>query len=79
MNQVKVEGAAIANLIGTDERSVVGWVYRWNTGALAVMWDVKGPQRVTRCRPDLSDGEKREIDFDGLKKIGLFDNENDQP
>ena len=69
MNEDEVEGVAIANLIGTDERSVVGWVYRWNTGALAVMWDVNGPQRVSKCRPDLSDTEKRDIDLDSLTRI----------
>jgi len=69
VNEDEVEGVAIANLIGTDERSVVGWVYRWNTGALAVRWDVNGPQRVSKCQPDLSDAQKREIDFDGLARI----------
>ena len=69
MNKDKVEGVAIANLIGTDERSIVGWVYRWNTGALAVMWDVNGPQRVARCQPDLNDAQKREIDFAGLTRV----------
>tara|TARA_R100001369_G_scaffold33602_1_gene58694 strand:+ start:125 stop:358 length:234 start_codon:yes stop_codon:yes gene_type:complete len=69
VNEDEVEGVAIANLIGTDERSVVGWVYRWNTGALAVMWDVNGPQRVSKCRPDLSDTEKRDIDLDSLTRI----------
>jgi len=69
VNEDEVEGVAIANLIGADERSVVGWVYRWNTGALAVRWDVYGPQRVSRCQPDLNDAAKREIDFDKLKRI----------
>lgn len=78
MNEDEVEGVAIANLIGTDERSVVGWVYRWNTGALAVMWDVNGPQRVSKCRPDLSDAEKREIDFGGLAKIPRRDSWQDE-
>lgn len=78
MNEDEVEGVAIANLIGTDERSVVGWVYRWNTGALAVMWDVNGPQRVSKCRPDLSDAEKREIDFGRLAKVSRRDSWQDQ-
>lgn len=69
MNGDKFEGVAIASLIGVDERNVVGWVYRWNTGVLAVRWDVKGPQRVSGIQPDLCDAEKREIDFDGLKRI----------
>jgi|TARA_R100001039_G_C1843522_1_gene104123 hypothetical protein len=69
VNEDEVEGVAIANLIGMDERSIVGWVYRWNTGALAVMWDVNGPQRVSKCRPDLSDTEKRDIDLDSLTRI----------
>jgi len=69
VNEDEVEGVAIANLIGTDERSVVGWVYRWNTGGLAVMWDARGPQRVARCQPDLNDSQKKEIDFDGLTRI----------
>ncbi|MCT4575727.1 hypothetical protein [Donghicola sp.] len=73
MHEVEVEGVAIANLIGMDERSVVGWVYRWNTGALAVRWDVNGPQPISAIRPDLGDAEKREIDFDGLKRIGRRD------
>ena len=78
MNEDEVEGVAIANLIGMDERSVVGWVYRWNTGALAVMWDVNGPQRVSKCRPDLSDAEKREIDFGRLAKVSRRDSWQDQ-
>lgn len=78
MNEDEVEGVAIANLIGMDERSVVGWVYRWNTGALAVMWDVNGPQRVAKCLPDLSDVEKREIDFGGLTQIPRRDSWQDQ-
>lgn len=69
MIEDEVEGVAIANLIGADERSVVGWVYRWNTGALAVLWDVSGPERISSTQPDLCDAEKREIDFDGLKRI----------
>jgi hypothetical protein len=71
VNDDRGEGVAIANLIGKDEHSVVGWVYRWNTGALAVMWDVNGPRRVSSVQPDLGDAEKREIDFDGLKRIRL--------
>ena len=73
MNEDEVEGVAIANLIGTDERRVVGWVYRWNTGALAVMWDVQGPQPVSETRPDISDEQKQEIDFDALTRIGRSD------
>jgi hypothetical protein len=69
VNEDEVEGVAIANLIGADERSVVGWVYRWNTGALAVRWDLNGPQRVSGIQPDLCDAEKREIDFEGLTGI----------
>jgi hypothetical protein len=69
VNEDEVEGVAIANLIGADMRSVVGWVYRWNTGALAVRWDVSGPQRVSGVQPDLKNAEKREIDFEGLKRI----------
>jgi hypothetical protein len=69
VNGNKAEGVAIANLIGTDECSVVGWVYRWSTGALAVMWDVTGPQRVARCQPDLNASQKQEIDFFGLTQI----------
>ena len=73
MNEDEVEGVAIANLIGTDERSVVGWVYRWNTGALAVMWDVQGPQPVSETRPDINDEQKQEIDLDALMRIGRSD------
>jgi hypothetical protein len=73
VNEDEVEGVAIANLIGTDERSVVGWVYRWNTGALAVMWDVQGPQPVSETRPDINDEQKQEIDLDALMRIGKSD------
>ena len=69
MNEEKGEGVAIANLIGTDGCSIVGWVYRWSTGAHAVMWDVKGPQRVSKCQPDLSDAQKREVDFERWTKL----------
>ena len=70
MNEDKGEGVAIANLIGTDGYSIVGWVYRWTTGAHAVMWDVHGPQPVSEILPDLTAEQKQEIDFDDLKRIG---------
>ena len=70
MNDDKGEGVAIANLIGTDECSVVGWVYRWITGAHVVMWDVHGPKPVSEIRPDLTAEQKQEIDFDALTQIG---------
>ena len=69
MNEDKVEGVAIANLIGADESSIVGWVYRWSTSELAVMWDVCGPKPVSEIRPDLTKKQKQEIDFNGLKRI----------
>ena len=69
MKEDEVEGVAIANLLGTDGQSVVGWVYRWNTGGLAVMWDVEGPQRVSKIHPDLCDEQKQEIDFESLTRI----------
>lgn len=69
MNDDKGEGVAIANLIGTDGCSIVGWVYRWTTGAHVVMWDVHGPKPVSETRPDLTEEQKQEIDFDGLKRI----------
>jgi len=73
VNDDNGEGAAIANLIGTDGYSIVGWVYRWTTGSHAVMWDVQGPQPVSETRPDISDEQKQEIDFDALTRIGRSD------
>ena len=70
MNADNGEGVAIANLIGTDGYSIVGWVYRWTTGAHAVMWDVHGPQPVLETRPNLTEKQRQEIDFDGLTRIG---------
>jgi hypothetical protein len=70
VNDDNGEGVAIANLIGTDGYSIVGWVYRWSTGVHAVMWDVHGPQPVSETRPTLTEEQKQEIDFDGLKRIG---------
>lgn len=64
------EGVAIASLIGTDECSIVGWVYRWNTGAHAVMWKENGARAVSGARPELKDEQKQEIDFDALPRIG---------
>lgn len=74
MNDDKGEGVAIANLIGTDGCSIVGWVYRWSTGGHAVMWDVNGPQQVFETRPELSAEQKQEIDFDRLTRIGRDEN-----
>ena len=73
MNEDKVEGVAIANLIAADENSIVGWVYRWNTGALAVLWDVHGPQRISKIYPDLCDADKAEIDFASLTQLPYRD------
>lgn len=70
MNDGKGEGVAIANLIGADGYSVVGWVYRWSTGEHAVMWDVYGPKPVSKTRPDLSAEQKQEIGFGALTRIG---------
>ncbi|SHH87241.1 hypothetical protein [Cognatishimia maritima] len=72
MDHDKGEGVAIANLIGTDG-CAVGWVYRWGTGTHAVMWDVFGPKPVSEIRPDLTEEQKQEIDFDGLTRIGSGD------
>jgi len=69
----EVEGVAIANLIAVDENNIVGWVYRWNTGALAIRWDVHGPQRVSKLYPDLCDADKAEIDFAFLTQLPCLD------
>jgi hypothetical protein len=69
VNDDKGEGVAIANLIGADGCSIVGWVYRWSTGAHAVMWGAYGPQSVSEIRPDISDEQRQEIDFDALTRI----------
>ena len=68
-----VEAVAIANLIAADHSSIVGWVYRWNTGALAVRWDAGGPQRVSKVCPDLCEAEKAEIDFEALTQLPCRD------
>jgi len=73
VNDDKGEGVAIANLIGTDGCSVVGWVYRWSTGGHAVMWEVHGPKPVSEIRPGLTAEQKHEIDFDALTRIGIED------
>lgn len=73
MDDEKGEGIAIAHLIGTDGYSIVGWVYRWTTGAHAVMWDVHGPQPVSGILPDLTAKQRQEIDFDALMRIGIAD------
>jgi hypothetical protein len=69
----EVEGVAIANLIAADEDSIVGWVYRWNTGALAIRWGALGPQRVSKLCPDLCDADKAEIDFAYLTQLPCRD------
>jgi hypothetical protein len=68
VNKENDEAVALARLIGTDGRSVVGLVYRWYSGGLAVKWN-NGPKRVAALDPELTDAEKREIDFDGLTNI----------
>lgn len=68
MTEENDEAVAIAGLIGTDGRSVVGFVYRWYSGELAVKWN-DGPRQVAAVEPELTDEEKREIDFDGLANI----------
>ena len=70
MNDDKGEGVAIANLIGTDGCSIVGWVYRWTTGTHAVMWDVRGPKPVSAIQPELTEEQKHQINFDELTQIG---------
>jgi len=37
------------------------------------MWDVQGPQPVSETRPDISDEQKQEIDFDALTRIRKSD------
>lgn len=67
------EGVPIANLIGADGRRIVGWVYRWNTGTLAIRWAACGPQLVSELRPELEDSEKEEIDFASLMELPHHD------
>ena len=62
MTEENDEAVAIAELIGTDGRSVVGLVYRWYSGGLAVKWN-DGPKRVAVVEPELTDAQKCEIDF----------------
>ena len=69
MNDDEGEGVAIANLIGADGFTIVGWVYRWSTGALAVMWETDGPQQVLETKPVLSVDQELEIDFNALTRI----------
>lgn len=69
MNELEGEGVAIALLIGAEDGNCVGWVYRWPQGQLTVMWDVKGPQAVSRTEPELNLAELREIGFDDLQRI----------
>lgn len=68
MNEFEGEGVAIALLIGADGSSIVGWVYRWRTGRLTVLWNIKGPQAVSRTEPELSPEELRGIRFDVLRR-----------
>lgn len=69
MQEDEVEAVAIAKMIAADQNTIVGWVYRWNTGALAVRWDFQGPRRISRLCPDLCAAEKAEIDFDALTQL----------
>lgn len=69
MNDDDGEGVAIASLIGADGFTIVGWVYRWSTGALALMWGIEGPQQVLETKPVLSVNQELEIDFDALTRI----------
>ena len=73
MNEDNFEAVAIANLIAADQNSIVGWVYRWNTGALAVRWDLQGPQRISRLYPDLCEADKAEIGFASLTLLPCRD------
>lgn len=62
MVQYEEEAAAIARLLGEDRTRTIGWVYRWNTSALSVLWiapppDAKSiepsirPEVLTKARP----------------------------
>ena len=69
MEEELSEATAIAQMIGGDGHRLVGWVYRWNTGALGLLWAPQGPQRVAELRPDLGDAEKEQIDFARLTRL----------
>lgn len=71
MIEHKTEAAVIAKLIAADETTIVGWVHRWNTGELSIMWNRNGPQRVSKLCPDLSEDDKAEIDFASLTQLPL--------
>ena len=73
MTEDKAEAVAIAKMIAADQNTIVGWVYRWNTGTLAVRWNARGPQRVSKLCPDLCDADKAEIDFASLMKLPCRD------
>lgn len=63
------EAVAIAMMIGADDQRIVGWVYQWNTGALAIRWQAQGPQKVFELRPELNDAQKQEIKFASLTNL----------
>lgn len=46
------EAAAIARLLGEDRTRIVGWVYRWNTSALSVLW-IDRPCTARHIEPSL--------------------------
>lgn len=64
MNEFEGEGVAIALLIGADESSIVGWVYRWPQSQLTVLWDPKGPQGVSRTEPELQAEDLKALRLD---------------
>ena len=69
MDKIEGEGVAIAVLVGAEDGSSVGRVYRWPDGQLTVFWGVKGPQAVARTEPALSPAELEAIGFDQLQSI----------
>ena len=73
MTEDKVEAVAIAKMIAADQNRIVGWVYLWNTGTLAIRWHAHGPQRVSKLCPDLCDADKAEIDFASLTRLPCRD------
>ena len=73
MDEIEGEGTAVALLIGAEDGTCVGRVYRWPEGQLTVMWGLEGPQAVARTQPALSPAELQKIGFDDLQRIASPD------
>ena len=57
-----LEAAPIARIVSSDERRTAGWLYRWNTGGVSILW-ISAPSATCTLEPNTSADPELQVVF----------------